>query len=371
MISGISKIISAAALTLMVFTGAQAKPSVSEQNIKTKAKEDTVMTMSRATLLVPRPALEPVKSIDPSSAAPIDTMDTGNPAVKILLMANHTWKYYKDPSVSSHSEIFNRYWSDEYPNPYKMDLKDLNDDISIWVVDTLKEYHCPYQTKVYSPFGYRHGRRHMGVDLPLKTGAPVVAAFSGKVRMSKYYRGYGNLVVIRHESGLETFYGHLSKRLVTPGEWVTAGQTIGLGGSTGRSTGSHLHFETRYCGFAFDPQWLIDFEEGSLRHRLFILKKRFLNAGSKYIPESDEEDYLIMKADSTYYAARAAEQELREKEAAARAAELAKAQYYKIRSGDTLGSIAVKYHTTVKRLCALNGISTKTTLRVGRSIRVR
>ena len=106
MISGISKIISAAALTLMVFTGAQAKPSVSEQNIKTKAKEDTVMTMSRATLLVPRPALEPVKSIDPSSAAPIDTMDTGNPAVKILLMANHTWKYYKDPSVSSHSEIF-------------------------------------------------------------------------------------------------------------------------------------------------------------------------------------------------------------------------------------------------------------------------
>ena len=197
MISGISKIISAAALTLMVFTGAQAKPSVSEQNIKTKAKEDTVMTMSRATLLVPRPALEPVKSIDPSSAAPIDTMDTGNPAVKILLMANHTWKYYKDPSVSSHSEIFNRYWSDEYPNPYKMDLKDLNDDISIWVVDTLKEYHCPYQTKVYSPFGYRHGRRHMGVDLPLKTGTPVVAAFSGKVRMSKYYRGYGNLVVIR------------------------------------------------------------------------------------------------------------------------------------------------------------------------------
>ena len=137
MISGISKIISAAALTLMVFTGAQAKPSVSEQNIKTKAKEDTVMTMSRATLLVPRPALEPVKSIDPSSAAPIDTMDTGNPAVKILLMANHTWKYYKDPSISSHSEIFNRYWSDEYPNPYKMDLKDLNDDISIWVVDTL------------------------------------------------------------------------------------------------------------------------------------------------------------------------------------------------------------------------------------------
>lgn len=335
------------------------------------AVQDTVMTMSRATLLVPRPALEPVRSIDPSSAVPIDTLDTGNPAVKILLLENHTWKYYKDPSVSSHSEVFNRYWSEDSPNPYKMELKDLSDDISIWVVDTLKEFHCPFQEKVYSPFGYRHGRRHMGVDLPLRTGTPVKAAFSGKVRMSKYYKGFGNLVVIRHESGLETFYAHLSKRMVSPGDWVSAGQTIGLGGSTGRSTGAHLHFETRYCGFAFDPQWLIDFENGILRHRLFILKKRFLDAGSKYIPESDEEDYLIMQADSSYYAARAAEEAVKEKEAAAKAAELAKAQYYKIRPGDTLGSIAVKYHTTVKKLCALNGISTRTTLRVGRSIRVR
>lgn len=333
--------------------------------------QDTLMTMSRASLLVPRTALQPVKSIDPSSAVPIDTLDTGNPAVKILLMEDYTWKYYKDPSVTLQSDIFTTNWNEEYPNPYRMELKDLQDDISLWLVDSLSEYHCPYQTKVYSPFGYRHGRRHMGVDLPLKTGTPVVAAFTGKVRLSKYYKGFGNLVVIRHDNGLETFYAHLSKRLVNPGDWVTAGQTVGLGGSTGRSTGAHLHFETRYCGFAFDPQWLINFETGTLRHRLFILKKRFLDAGSKYIPESDEEDYLIMKEDSTYYAARAAEQELREKEAARKAAELAKAQYHKIRSGDTLGSIAVKYHTTVKNLCALNGITTKTTLRIGRSLRVR
>lgn len=335
------------------------------------AAQDTLMTMSRASLLVPRTALQPVKSIDKSFAYPIDTLDTGNPAVKILLLEDYTWKYYKDPNVAASAQIYKDYWNEELPNPYRLDTKDLQDDISLWVVDSLSEYHCPYQTKVYSPFGYRHGRRHMGVDLPLKTGTPVVAAFTGKVRLSKYYRGYGNLVVIRHDNGLETFYAHLSKRLVSPGDWVTAGQTIGLGGSTGRSTGAHLHFETRYCGFAFDPQWLIDFESGTLRHRLFILKKRFLDASSKYIPESDEEDYLIMKADSTYYAARAAEQELREKEEARKAAELAKAQYHKIRSGDTLGSLAVKYHTTVRKLCALNGISAKTTLRIGRSIRVR
>lgn len=334
-------------------------------------QQDTLISKSRASILVPRPALQPIKSLDPSSATPIDTLDTGNPAVKILLLENFTWKYYKDPSVSLQSEIYNTYWDDVSPNPYRMDVKDLQDDISLWLVDSLGGYHCPYQTKVYSPFGYRRGRRHNGVDLPLKTGTPVVAAFSGKVRMSRYYKGFGNLVVIRHENGLETFYAHLSKRLVNVGDWVSAGQQIGLGGSTGRSTGAHLHFETRYYGFAFDPQWIIDFESGTLRHRLFILKKRFLNAGSKYFPTDDEEDYLIMKEDSTMYAARAAEQELREKEAAARAAELAKAQYYKIRSGDTLGSIAIKYHTTVRKLCALNGITTRTTLRIGRSIRVR
>lgn len=349
------------ALTFQAASAAQAE----------KPLRDTVMTKSRAEILVPRPALQPVHSIDPSSAIPIDTLDTGNPAVKILLMEDYTWRYCKDPSVASGSRIFTEYWNDMYPDPYRMDIKDLQDDISIWVVDSLSEYHCPYQTKVYSPFGYRHGRRHQGVDLPLKTGTPVAAAFSGKVRMSKYYKGYGNLVVIRHESGLETFYGHLSKRLVETGDWVTAGQTVGLGGSTGRSTGAHLHFETRYCGFAFDPQWLIDFENGTLRHRLFILKKRFLNAGSRYVPENDEDDYLIMKEDSTYYAARAEEQKLKEEKEARKAAELAKAQYYKVRSGDTLYSIAARYHTTVKALCNLNGISAKTTLRIGRSLRVR
>ena len=269
------------------------------------------------------------------------------------------------------SQIFNEYWDEDKPNPYGAAGPAINEDISIWVVDSLSEYHCPYQTKVYSPFGYRRGRGHMGVDLPLPMGTPVKAAFSGKVRVSKYFRGYGNLVIIRHENGLETFYGHLSKRNVVPGDWVQAGDVIGLGGSTGRSTGAHLHFEVRYMGYAFDPQWLIDFETGILRHRLFILKKRYLNAASRYIPESDEEDYLIMRDDSIAYSARAAEIAAREAEEARKAAELAKAQYHKIKSGDTLGSLAVKYHTTVKAICNLNGITPKTTLRIGRSLRVR
>ena len=177
------------------------------------AAQDTLMTMSRASLLVPRTALQPVKSIDKSSAYPIDTLDTGNPAVKILLLEDYTWKYYKDPSVVASAQVYKDYWNEELPNPYRLDTKDLQDDISLWVVDSLSEYHCPYQTKVYSPFGYRHGRRHMGVDLPLKTGTPVVAAFTGKVRLSKYYRGYGNLVVVRHDNGLR-----LSMR-ICPSVW--------------------------------------------------------------------------------------------------------------------------------------------------------
>ena len=99
----------------------------------------------------------------------------------------------------------------------------------------------------------RRGRRHQGVDLPLKTGAPIYATFTGKVRVSKYWGAYGNIVIIRHENGIETFYAHLSERLVEQDQWVNAGEVIGYGGSTGRSTGPHLHFEVLINGTAVDP----------------------------------------------------------------------------------------------------------------------
>ncbi len=105
--------------------------------------------------------------------------------------------------------------------------------------------------------------------------------------------GYGNLIIVRHDNGLETYYGHLSERLVQSGEWVEAGQIIGLGGSTGRSTGPHLHFETRYYGQAFDPERLIDFESGILRRQTFLLKKSFFdirsNAGQDFDDEAEVE----------------------------------------------------------------------------------
>ena len=88
-------------------------------------------------------------------------------------------------------------------------------------------------------------------------------AFDGKIRLTKFERrGYGYYVVVRHTNGMETVYGHLSKFLVKPNQIVKAGDPIALGGNTGRSTGPHLHFETRYLGLAINPTELIDFENG-------------------------------------------------------------------------------------------------------------
>jgi len=325
-----------------------------------------------ATLTVPRIGLQSVPSMSLDSKASMDTIETSTPGVSIVLYEDNTWQYHRDPSSIMAKSIFTDHWSEDYPDAYKMPLDSIPDKISIWVLDTAGKYRCPDQAKVYSPFGYRHRRRHQGVDLPLHTGDPVYAAFSGKVRMSKYYQGYGNLIVIRHENGLETFYAHLSKRLVEVGDWVEAGDKIGLGGSTGRSTGAHLHFETRFDGYAFDPQWLIDFESGELRHRLFVLKKKYLSASSRYVPESEQEEEDITIGDEKDYAVADSIAQAKKAEEEKRAAELAAAKYYKVRSGDSLWTIAKNNGTTVNALLRLNPSITKnTTLKIGRTIRVK
>ena len=319
-------------------------------NAANPVRLDTIKTK----LVIPRPALEPLKSLVTSPNDPIDTLDTVNEHVKVILYGDNTWQYYKTPDFKKLSGVFDEHWDEVNSNPYKMQLTDLPTAWSLWLVDSLDQYHCPYQAEVYhrGKFGMRRGRRHQGVDIPLKTGDPVYATFTGKVRMSKYFGAYGNVIVIRHENGIETFYAHLSKRHVEAGDRVNAGDVIGLGGSTGRSTGPHLHYETRYNGFAFDPQWLIDFKTGDLRHRLFVLKKKYFNIYSNYEQDFDDE---------------AKNEEEDKKEDAEKAA----MKYYTIKSGDTLGRIAINNGTTVNALCRLNGITPKTTLKIGRRIRVR
>ena len=297
-----------------------------------------------------------------------DTLDTGNPAVKVVLYNNGTYRYVKDLSLVAADSTFTEFWDTRAVNPYRETPDAIPDRFSLWIVDTLDAYCCPYITRPYSLYGYRHGRRHQGIDLPFPKGTPVHAAFDGKVRISDYVGGYGNLVVIRHANGLETFYGHLSESHVSPGDWVNAGDIIGLGGSTGRSTGPHLHFETRYRGAAFDPSWLIDFETGTLRHRLLTIRSWYFNPNQRYVQNVDDEDEIFRTDEEDRLLA---EQQAKKDAAARAAAEAAAMKYHTIRSGDTLSGIAKKYHTSVKALCQLNGIKETTILQVGKRLRVR
>ena len=330
---------------------ASAQDSVKSFNSGICSKKDSIR---RAELIVPRPALQPVKSMINHEGDPIDTLCTEVEHIKVILYNDNTWKYVKDESYIASEDIFNEYWDNFSTNPYQVTKDKLPESTGIWLIDDMSDFHCPYQGDVYyrGKFGVRRGHRHLGVDIPLKTGSPIYATFNGKVRVSKTMRGYGNIVIIRHENGLETFHGHLSKRLVESGDIVHAGDIIGLGGSTGRSTGPHLHYETRYYGYAFDPQWLIDFKEGTLRRRIFMFKKKYLDIHRSYEQNFDDE---------------IANEEEDKKEDAEREA----MRWHTIKSGDTLGRIAINNGTTVKAICRLNGITPKTILKIGRKIRVR
>lgn len=141
----------------------------------------------------------------------------------------------------------------------------------------VSEFQMPVNGKMTSGYGYRprFRRMHRGVDLSLNTGDTVRAAFSGRIRIVSYEGGgYGNYVVIRHDNGVETVYGHFSKHLVKRDQFVKAGEPIGLGGSTGRSTGPHLHFEVRYLGLALNPSTIIDFKEGTVHKDVYTFNKR-------------------------------------------------------------------------------------------------
>lgn len=319
------------------------------------------LTIKEAEKLVPREIRKPVKSMIPGEKPPVhDTLDTSDPAVKIILFNDGTWRYERDMQAFADSAVFRSAWKTNELNPYRSKLEDLPYRVTLCLADSASRFCCPNKVKVFSPFGWRRRRNHTGVDLPLSTGTPVYAAFDGRVRVSMYNRGYGNVVVVRHASGLETTYAHLKERNVQSGDYVSAGDVIGLGGSTGRSTGPHLHFETRYEGYAFDPQWLIDFETGTLRHGYFVLKRKYLSNTSRYYPESEDEEDEIYKAE---------EQDRAEAERIAK--EMAAAQYHTVKSGDTLYGLAAKYHTTVGAICKLNGISASTPLKIGKKLRVK
>lgn len=234
-------------------------------------------------LNVPDDFRSPIGQFRSGAGVPVDTLDMPDGRVSIILKDDHSWEYVKNLAVVAQDSTFVADWDINNVHGYAdFSLTSMPESVKLHLVDSVSRFVCPYQRAVYSKFGWRRRRKHLGCDLPLKVGEPVAAAFDGRVRIAKFVSGYGNLIVIRHENGLETYYGHLSKLGRKAGDWVHAGDIVGLGGSTGRSTGPHLHFETRYKGQPFDPEWLIDFENALLRSDEFLLKKSYLNASVRY-----------------------------------------------------------------------------------------
>lgn len=317
----------------------------------------------------------------------IDTLDTRDPETKIILYSNNTWTYYR-PSLSDmdNLEVFRRHWDNTHVFAYKsVELDDLPSVIDLQLIDNLSEYHAPVVGKVYSKYGPRGRRNHNGVDIPLKLGEPIYAMMDGKIRYAKYNSGgFGNLVIVRHINGLETWSAHLSKLNVKPNEYVKAGQVIGFAGNTGRSRGVHLHFEIRYSDQTFDPQFLVDFETGQLRYQTFALEKSFFNIHSRASDQLDEDDDYILDnmnliaagdnedSTSTDILERIAKAQ-QKPQSSSKTATISQSGvvYHTIRSGDILGKLSLRYGVSIDQICRLNKITRNTTIRIGQRLRIK
>lgn len=226
----------------------------------------------------------------------------------------------------------------------------------------VSKFSMPHPGYITSPYGYRRRfrRMHKGVDLKVNIGDTIRAAFDGRVRITNFERsGYGYYVVVRHTNDLETVYGHLSGFLVEPGTYVKAGQPIALGGNTGRSTGPHLHFETRYMGYAINPCGIFDFANQTTHTDTFTFDKNTYQNARNYSPAANSEyakQYLKENPNKPYVRSTSSK---------------SGSATYRVRKGDSLSKIASRNGTTVARLCRLNGIKTTTKLQIGQRLKLR
>ena len=282
----------------------------------------------------------------------------------------------------------------------------------------LSGFTIPAEGHVTSNFGRRGSRRyHYGIDIKAQTGDTIYAAFDGKIRVKQFdRRGYGYYIVIRHINGLETLYGHLSKFLVDENDFVMSGEPIGLAGNTGRSFGSHLHFETRFLGKPIDPNFIVDFENKVTHRDTYLVsndsyKKTTLSSrvtkrtGTvNYVQATNRDNNKFVSGNATSHTIRRGDTLDRiarrygvtidqlcslnnisktttlrigkslivnsTKKSAGSETASGNVAYYKVQSGDTLGAIAQRHGVSVRTLCTLNNISTRTTLKVGASLRV-
>lgn len=252
---------------------------------------------------------------------------------------------------------------DSWDNTYAHRVSELPETFNI----DLRNFCMPTTSRaITSNFGARWGRAHKGIDIKVYVGDTIRAAFSGKVRVVRYEgRGYGKYIVIRHNNGLETVYGHLSKQLVKEDEEVRAGDVIGLGGNTGRSTGSHLHFETRLCGVALNPALMFDFRAQDVTGDFYAFNRNTYEAEGR---EATRLRGVIGNGSYTVEEVKGSSYTASEKSNNSKA-DNGEPLYHKVAKGENLYSIARRRGVTVDELCKLNNLSSKSKIRVGMILR--
>lgn len=272
---------------------------------------------------------------------------TGSPVSGSMQRILLTDVYQEEIPCNAH---YDYNWNTSNIHPYRYNLSTMPETVEFLLTHGLDDdFTIPVGGIVTSKFGPRWGRYHNGVDLDLDKGDQVKSAFDGRVRIAQYSSSYGYMVVVRHFNGLETTYAHLSKLKVSPNQDVKAGDVIGLGGSTGRSTGSHLHFEVRYKGLPLDPTAMIDFSAQKLKSHTFVVDKYYFSSSSPYLDAHDN------SYNRTSYSSSGS----------------SKSKYHVVRKGDTLYAIAQKHGKQVKEICRLNRISTNSKLQVGQKLRIK
>ncbi|MFZ4413020.1 MAG: peptidoglycan DD-metalloendopeptidase family protein [Bacteroidales bacterium] len=259
--------------------------------------------------------------------------ETTNDSIDI---ASNFYSFYDSLAVFFEDDTLYNSFDNEIIHYPKVDFSKKTDTTVIFLTDASKNnfFVDPHNGEVTSRFGLRHRRYHYGTDINLETGDSVLSAFDGRIRITKLSNSYGYVIVVRHLNGLETLYAHLSQINVSNDQLVKAGDLIGLGGNTGHSHGSHLHFEIRYLGAPINPEDIIDFANKKL---------------------------ISNKLNLTAYHFRYQKE----------IAKLKEACFYKVKKGESLGTIARKHHTSITSLRKLNHLKKSTLIRAGTRIRIR
>ena len=265
---------------------------------------------------------------------------------QIQLVEKNTFIDLIEDDLEPELDIYTEGWNSKAVNPFK------ESDVPDNQVIDVTGYHMPCPGYVTSNYGYRKRfkRQHKGIDLKIQSNDTIYAAFDGKVRLTAYERkGYGNYIILRHPNGLETVYGHLNKSLVKEDQIVRAGEPIALGGSTGRSTGPHLHFETRFMGYAINPAAIFDFANQTTHTDTYTFNKRTYTKARNFAPEP-----TLAKAES---------------ENPYKAAE--ESETYTVRKGDTLSSIARSYGLSATSLRKINDLKASDVIKVGQVLKLK